>query len=191
MEFNGYLRKNGVGIRNYVGIMATVGCSADVVQKIAQSYPKVKPIVHHQGCAQTPPDIANVENVLINVALNPNLFSVLLVNLGCESTSLEKIADAISKVKDVETITIEERGMSKAISKGLNMVKKMYAESKTAKREKCDISELKLAIKCGASDTTSGIISNPVAGKVADRIVELGGTVLFGEIGRASCRERV
>jgi len=181
MEFNGYPRKNGVGIRNYVGVMATVGCSADVVQKIAQLNPEVKPIVHHQGCAQTPPDILNVENVLINLALNPNLFSVLLVNLGCESTSLEKIADAISKVKDVKTVTIEERGMSEAVSKGLQIVKKMCTESKKVKRKKFDLSELKLAIKCGASDTTSGIVSNPVAGRVADMIVELGGTVVFGE----------
>ena len=38
-----------------------------------------------------------------------------------------------------------------------------------------------IAVKCGASDTTSGIAGNPVIGNLFDRIVEAGGTALFGE----------
>ena len=38
-----------------------------------------------------------------------------------------------------------------------------------------------MAIKCGASDTTSGMASNCVIGYVADRLVDLGATVIFGE----------
>lgn len=37
------------------------------------------------------------------------------------------------------------------------------------------------AIKCGASDTTSGMASNCVIGYVADKLVDLGATVIFGE----------
>lgn len=181
MEFEGFPRKNGVGVRNYVIVMCTVGCSADVVQKIIHLNPGVKPITHHQGCAQTPPDITHVENVLVNLALNPNVHSVLLVSLGCESVSAEKVVKGISKEKTVELVTVQEKGMSTAVSEGSKIVKKMVEESKKVKRERFDISELKLAIKCGASDTTSGIVSNPVAGYVADRLVKAGGTVVFGE----------
>jgi altronate dehydratase large subunit len=38
-----------------------------------------------------------------------------------------------------------------------------------------------MGIKCGASDTTSGIASNPAIGYVSDKVVSLGGTVMFGE----------
>mgnify|MGYP003821544289 FL=1 len=38
-----------------------------------------------------------------------------------------------------------------------------------------------IGIKCGASDATSGLASNVVIGYLADRIVEAGGTVIFGE----------
>ena len=38
-----------------------------------------------------------------------------------------------------------------------------------------------MSIKCGASDTTSGMASNCVIGRVADRLVDLGATVVFGE----------
>ena len=38
-----------------------------------------------------------------------------------------------------------------------------------------------MSIKCGASDSTSGMASNCVIGYVADKVVDCGGTVLFGE----------
>ena len=37
-------------------------------------------------------------------------------------------------------------------------------------------------MKCGGSDYTSGLASNPVVGRVADTVVDLGGTVVLGEI---------
>ncbi len=39
-----------------------------------------------------------------------------------------------------------------------------------------------LSVKCGGSDYTSGLASNPVVGRVADRLVDLGGSVVLGEI---------
>jgi len=37
-------------------------------------------------------------------------------------------------------------------------------------------------VKCGGSDYTSGLASNPVVGRVADRLVDMGGAVVLGEI---------
>ena len=41
---------------------------------------------------------------------------------------------------------------------------------------------LVLLLKCGGSDYTSGLASNPTLGRVTDRLVELGGTAVLGEI---------
>jgi len=117
MMFRGFVREEGVGVRNYVAVICTVGCAAHVVRKIVEANPRAKAIIHHQGCCHVPPEISHVEKVLINLALNPNVHSALFVSLGCE----------------------------------------------------------------GGSDFTSGIVSNPVAGKVADLIIDNGGTVIFGE----------
>ncbi len=54
-------------------------------------------------------------------------------------------------------------------------------EVSSARREPVDISHAVMAIKCGASDTTSGMASNCVIGYVADKLVDLGATVVFGE----------
>jgi len=181
MEFLGYERCNGVGVRNYVAVMATVGCAGDAAERIAQLNPASKLLVHLQGCAQTPPDIELVEKVLVNLALNPNVYSVMLVSLGCESVSVDKVADKISHVKRVEVVQVQEKGLSYAVSKGAEIVKKMLDEAEKVKRTSVDLSQIKVAIKCGASDSTSGIISNPVAGRTADMIIGEGGTVIFGE----------
>ena len=49
-------------------------------------------------------------------------------------------------------------------------------------REWCDVSELVLSLKCGGSDYTSGLASNPTLGRVADRLIDLGGSAVLGEI---------
>jgi altronate dehydratase large subunit len=38
-----------------------------------------------------------------------------------------------------------------------------------------------LGIECGGSDATSGLAANPVLGCVSDKLIDLGGTVIFSE----------
>ena len=70
---------------------------------------------------------------------------------------------------------------SAAIREGIDKAQKLVLEISGQQRQKVDMSTFVMGIKCGASDTTSGIASNPVIGYVADKVVELGGTVIFGE----------
>lgn len=181
MKFQGFVRKLGVGVRNHVAVFCTVGCSAYVARKIVETNPRARAVIHHQGCCHVPPEIAYVEKILINLALNPNIHSALFVSLGCEGVSAEKVADAVSRYKEAEVVRVLDDGTSGAISRGSRIIEAMLREAERVKREEFELSEIKLAIKCGGSDFTSGIISNPVAGKVADMIVEGGGTVIFGE----------
>ena len=49
-------------------------------------------------------------------------------------------------------------------------------------RSACDVAELILSVKCGGSDYTSGLASNPALGRVTDRLVDFGGSAVLGEI---------
>src|SRR5204862_8266902 len=49
------------------------------------------------------------------------------------------------------------------------------------RREPLPAGALTLAVKCGASDTTSGLAGNPTVGVVFDTLVSQGGAALFGE----------
>ena len=48
-------------------------------------------------------------------------------------------------------------------------------------REELPMTDLVISSKCGESDTTSGLGSNPTLGKVAERVTDSGGTYMFGE----------
>jgi altronate dehydratase large subunit len=48
-----------------------------------------------------------------------------------------------------------------------------------------------VSLKCGGSDYTSGLASNPTLGRFADRLVDLGGAAVLGEIAEIMGAEHV
>lgn len=181
MQFNGFVRDDGkVGVRNYVLVMASVGCANAVVERIA-SQTGASPVVHQQGCLQLGVDQALTKKTLIGAANNPNVGAVLIVGLGCETAQPSLLAPGIIG-KRVEYITIQEcGGTSKTVRKGVDIVEGMQWELAEQERTSVDISHLKIGLKCGGSDTFSGLTANPVLGDVSDRLVDLGGTAILSE----------
>jgi len=184
MSFLGFPRPDGeVGIRNHIGIISTVICANDVSFKIAQQVEGAVAFLHDQGCCQTPIDLSQVTKTLVNLGKNPNLAGVLLVSLGCESVLIEEIREKIAASgKPVKTLGIQKiGGMLPAIAEGCRITQEMIIQASIIRRETFDDSHLSIGVKCGASDTTSGLISNPAAGAAFDLIIDHGGTCVFGE----------
>jgi altronate dehydratase large subunit len=103
--------------------------------------------------------------------------------LGCELINPKVLAGDIAKTgKHVEYLVIQESGGSlKTIEQGAKLARKMVEEASQFKRERVEVSDLTLALKCGGSDTTSGIAANPSLGKATDSIVDAGGTAIMAE----------
>ena len=184
MKWYGYRRPDGsVGSRNYVAIIPSVTCANDVANAIAHEVQGTVVYLHHQGCCQLPPDLDRVTETLISLGKSPNVGAVLIVSLGCEGTDHERMYKELKATgKPVEIIHIQELGgVSKAIQAGTDIARKLVIEISGLQRTEADMSEIVMAIKCGASDTTSGMASNCVIGYVADHLVDLGATVIFGE----------
>jgi altronate dehydratase large subunit len=185
MEFMGFLRESGeVGVRNYVAVIPTVGCVNEVAEAIASRVPGSKTLLHHQGCCMIPSDIEAVERTLIGLGSNPNVAAVVLVGLGCESVSIDRVADGIAGAgKPVETLVLQEGdGFGKVVERGVEVARKGAEYAEKFRRQAFDLSNLTIGIKCGSSDATSGIVSNPAVGLVVDKIIDVGGTVIFGEV---------
>ena len=184
MEFMGYVRSDGkVGSRNYVAVIPTVVCANEVVEAIVAQTINTKSLLHHQGCCQLPPDLERVTDTLIALGLHPNAGAVLLVTLGCEGTDIDKIYETIkASGKPIEKIHIQDLGgMTNAIAAGVKAAQKLSMQISGILRQPVDLSRYVMGIKCGGSDATSGLASNCVIGYVADKIVDVGGTVVFGE----------
>ena len=184
MDFWGYVRENGkVGARNYVAVVPTVVCAAEAAQTICNSVTGCISYLHHQGCCQLPPDLERVTDTLISLCCSPNVGAVLFVSLGCEGTDVERLMQTVAATgKPIDMVRIQEDGgISSAIALGISKAKALAAKISTYHREKVDASNIVMSIKCGGSDATSGMASNCVIGYVADKVVDLGGTVIFGE----------
>ncbi|MEM3640920.1 MAG: UxaA family hydrolase [Candidatus Bathyarchaeia archaeon] len=180
----GFVRSNGkVGVRNHVLVIPSVICAVETTMRIANSAKGVVALYNQHGCSQIGADLKQTEKTLIGLGKNPNVASVLIVGLGCESLTAEKVASEVAKSgKWVECIVIQDIGGTlKAKEKGVRIVRRMVQEASKLRREEMDISNLTLAVECGGSDTTSGLASNPVAGCVADKLIDLGGTVIASE----------
>ena len=185
MNFMGYRRANGtVGTRNYVGILSAVVCANEVVEAIASRVQGTTRFTHHQGCCQTPLDIGIVNQVLIGLGCNPNLHSVIVVSLGCESTNLSEVIEGIrASGKRVEQLVIQEvGGAARSIAQGVLLAQELVGEASRQHREPFPISELVMGMKCGSSDTTSGLVPNPVIGVASDLLVAAGGVSVLGEV---------
>ena len=184
MEFMGYRRPDGkAGTRNHVAVIPSVVCANEVVENIVYSTQATQGILHHQGCCQTPPDLERITDCLIKIGENPNTGAVLIVSLGCEGVDTDRLEETVRATgKPVERINIQELGgTSASIHEGIDKAQKLALSITGMQREPIDFKEFVMGIKCGASDTTSGIASNPAIGYVADKIVDMGGTVIFGE----------
>ncbi len=183
--FHGFRRPDGrIGTRNHVLVVPTVICSSVVAERVAAAIPSGAALPHLAGCGQLGPDMRVTHETLSAYCGHANVGAVLVVALGCEQVVAQMLAETARRHgKPAEIIAIQaEGGTVRATEKGRRIARDLDAALATHERVWCDASELVLSLKCGGSDYTSGLASNPTLGRVTDRLVELGGTAVLGEI---------
>ncbi|MEK3724865.1 UxaA family hydrolase [Paenibacillus sp. FSL H8-0034] len=180
----GYRRSDGtVGIRNHLLIIPTVICANQVCSRIMQMVPETIAIPHQHGCSQIGADKDRTFDMLAGTGKNPNVGGVIIISLGCEVIDPTQLADAVRATgKLVEVFDIQSVGGSvKAIQHGVELAKKMKQQLDAMESEPIPFSELIIGVKCGGSDATSGLASNPALGAAADSLIQIGGGVVIGE----------
>ena len=184
--FLGYPRVDGrVGVRNHVLVVPTVICAAVVAERIAAAIAPIGAALPHlAGCGQLGPDLNVTHDTLAAYTRHPNVGAVIVVALGCEQVVAQYLADSARQAgKPAQIVSIQgEGGTVRATARGIEIAHELAEVVGRAERAWCPASALVLSVKCGGSDYTSGLASNPVVGRVADRLVDLGGAVVLGEI---------
>jgi len=184
--FLGYRRTDGrVGTRNHLLVVPTVICSAVVAERIAAAVAPIGTALPHlAGCGQLGPDMTLTHDTLAAYCRHPNVGAVIVVALGCEQVVAQRLADEARRHdKPAAVIAIQnEGGTVRATDRGIAIAREMAAAMTRTEREPCSLSSLVLSVKCGGSDYTSGLASNPAVGRIADRLVDAGGSVVLGEI---------
>jgi len=184
--FLGYKRADGaIGVRNHVLVVPTVICAAVVAERIAASIAPVGAALPHlAGCGQIGPDLTVTHDTLAAYARHPNVGAVIVVALGCEQVIAQHLADTARQAgRPAQIVSIQgEGGTVKATARGVAIARELAATVERAERTWHPAASLVLSVKCGGSDYTSGLAANPVVGRVADTLVDLGGAVVLGEI---------
>ena len=78
-------------MRNHLLVMATCDCAYEEAKKMAAQIPGAVAVGQFHGCGADP----MVVRTLIGVASNPNVGAVLLVGLGCETITVDLLADGL------------------------------------------------------------------------------------------------
>ena len=185
MEFYGYRRKEGrPGIRNHILILPACACGSESCRIVASQVRGAVNIVFNTGCSDVAANTAMSQKVLTGFALNPNVYGVVIIGLGCETVPHAKLREKIQAKCSKPVISFgiqKEGGTLKTIEKAVRAAREMAAEAGMQQKEKFPISELLMGIECGGSDATSGIASNPAVGNLSDRLVDLGASTMMSE----------
>ena len=185
MKFWGYKREDGrAGIRNHVLILPSCVCGSETARIVAGQVKGAVNIVFNTGCSDVQANTEMSQKVLTGFALNPNVYGVVIIGLGCETVGHKQLREKIQAqtAKPVVSFGIQEEGGTlKTIEKAVRAARELAAEAAMQPKEEVDISEILMGIECGGSDATSGIASNPAVGNLSDRLVDLGATTMMSE----------
>jgi (2R)-sulfolactate sulfo-lyase subunit beta len=137
-------------------------------------------IPHAYGRLQFGEDLELFFRTMIGTGSNPNVAAIVVI--GIEDGWTQKIVDGIANTgKPVAGFSIEGRGDIGTIAAASQKAKEFVQWASELQRTECDFSELYISVKCGESDTTTGLSSCPTVGNVVDKHCAAGGIASFGE----------
>ena len=181
MDLFGYRRENGrVGVRNHVIILPVDDISNAACEAVANNIKGTMALPHSYGRLQYGEDLALHFRTMIGTGSNPNVAAVVVI--GIEPNWTDRIAAGIAETgKPVAAFSIEGFGDLETVRRASWKAKEFVQWASERLREPVGPEELVVSIKCGESDTTTGLASCPTVGVAVDRLIESGATVFFGE----------
>ncbi len=180
-SFLGFRRENGrVGIRNHVVILPVDDISNTACEAVANTIKGTLALPHAYGRLQFGEDLELFFRTLIGTGSNPNVAAVVVI--GIEPGWTDRVVQGIAGTgKPVKGFAIERTGDLNTIAAASRQAKDYLQWASELRREECSLGDLYVAIKCGESDTTTGLGSCPTVGNVIDKIIPMGATASFGE----------
>ena len=181
IPLTGYRRENDrVGIRNHVLVISVDDISNAAATGVERLVRGTLAIPHPYGRLQFGDDLDLTFNTLIGYGKSPNVAAAIVI--GIEPNWSDHIADQISRTgKPVHAFSIERTGDLQTIADAGRVAQRFVQYATELPRVPVEWNEILVSTKCGESDTTSGLASNPTVGRVFDRLEQRGSTLIFGE----------
>jgi len=186
-----YRRENGrVGIRNHVIILPVDDISNACAEKVANNIVGTLALPHAYGRLQFGADLELTFDTLIGTGANPNVAAAIVI--GIEPKWTQRVVDGIAAAgKPVAGYSIEEHGDLETAAVAGRKAQEFVQWATELQRQEVPLEELWIAAKCGESDTTSGLASNPTVGNLMDKLEPEGSYLCFGETSELTGAEMV
>ena len=182
-QFLGYVRPDGqVGVRNYLLVLSATGLTGPTGRRISQALPGAVFVAMPYDGGLLGEDRDAQICTLIGFGVNPNVGAVLMI--GGNPPKLDHLANEMSKSgKPIDSISMDEcdHDAITLTERSIRVGAKLLLKISKQRRVSCPLSKIFLGLECGRSDPSSGLVSNPMLGLIADRIVDEGGKAVFGE----------
>lgn len=184
LTFRGYPRKTGpAGIRNTVLVISGDLCCNPWSRDIAARVDNCYALTHKHGVGNYAPDRDLFKRLVSGVTVNPNVYGFVFVSSGNEDHPNDEIlerAEMSGKPFHVVSAKREPSGAS-VVRKGIRYAETLVRDAAHVKPSAIPIDNLVVGLNCAGTDTVSAETVHPVCGAFADRLVDLGGTVIVGE----------
>ena len=182
-RFDAYRRPDGsVGLRNDLLILSLSGLTTPIARRVAAALPQAKLITIPYTGGIIGEDAVLRRRMLSGFATHPNVGAVLVISCNpIEGNLYHRIVEASGR--PAAKLVLDDYGhdglrlTDAAMRAGARLLKELSA----ARRSPASLSELCIGVECGRSDTSSGVASNPLVGRIADAVVAGGGRVMGGE----------
>jgi len=170
-RLTGYRRPNGaIGIRNHVIILPLDDLSNAAAEAVSRVIPGTLALPHAFGRLQFGEDLELTFQTLIGTGMNANVAAVVVI--GIEPKWTNRVAEGIAKTgKPVAAFSIEGKGDLQTIAEASRAAALFLQDASGLEREVAEIGEMIMSVKCGESDTTSGLGSCPTTSQAVDRWV--------------------
>ena len=183
LTFDGFRRANGsIGVRNHVLILSVTGLTGPSARRIGRAVPGARVVTTPYGSGLMGDDGRLQRRALSGLGRHPNVAAVLVV--GASPPLVMEIVDQIRETgKPAEPLILDdcEHDAITLTERGTRIAARLMREASRLRRTPVELSELFIALECGRSDPSSGLVANPLVGAMTDAIIASGGTAVFGE----------
>src|SRR2546423_2920413 len=181
LKLTGFRRPDGrYGIRNHVIVLPVDDISNAAAEGVASLIRGTMALPHAYGRLQFGEDLELTFRTLAGIGRNPNIAAAVVI--GIEPKWTDRIVKQIAKTgKPVAGFSIERYGDLKTIERASRKAKEFVQYATELQREPFPVKKLCMSTKCGESDTTTGLASCPTVGRVYERLIKGGATLMFGE----------
>jgi altronate dehydratase large subunit len=182
-RFLGFRRPDGrVGVRNHVLVLSPTGLTSALAQRVSALVAGTICVTSGFGRGQFADDARLHMDTLTGLAAHPNVGGVVVLSASQDISDgfAAAIGESGIPVVGLSLSALGEDALA-LVDAGVRAAARLVRQVSDARREECALSDLCIAVECGHSDATSGLVCNPMVGRMMKAVVEAGGQALFSE----------